>query len=503
MARHRIVVSLKKWWAMPTLRFPRMFPQQKITNVIFPCPHPLPLSQKERGEICNTSGVTLHFAGSFVVLTVLLLIAGCGGRGAQSASEGDENSSEGRALSVRTTPAQRRTIAETIDGLGTCEALLDKTAVVAPAMEGRVLDIIIKLGDAVKAGQPIVRLDPKLAEANLREKISTCDGLKDSLRLLKSLPRPEEQKSSRLAIEEADIALQKAESVVERLRPLRQRNEIPQQQMFEAELAVKQARLAKNKAENQLEVLLLGPRAEAVDEANAHVVAAEAEVALARSQLELLTLRSPIDGVAERITCKLGQTLAAGSPVGEVVDARQLEALIWLPTFHAASVRVGQAAEVFSADSPRKNENSRRDPVPGKVTFVGRVADPQTGSLPVRILIDNPQSRFTLGQTITAAITVREKADALAVPVGALDDLGAGPQLNAVRKGKTAVLHPNLGMKDKHWVEILETDLKPGEPVIVEGGYNLPEGIKVSCEDVSKTDKQNGTEERAGAAPTP
>jgi RND family efflux transporter MFP subunit len=439
---------------------------------------------------------------------MLVLIAGCGRRDAQNA---DENSTDDRAVPVRTLPAQRRTIAETIDGLGTCEALLDKTAVIAPVIEGQVLEILIKHGEAVKAGQPIVQLNPKLAEANLQEKISTRDGLKASMRLLQSLPRTEEQKSCRLAIEEANIAVQKAEAIVERLRPLKERNEIPQQQMFEAELAVEQAKLSQRKAENQLEVLLLGPRAEAVEEANAHIVAAEAGVAIARSQRELLTLRSPIDGVVDRVACKLGQTLAAGTPVGEVVDTRQLDVLIWLPAFEAAKIRVGRLAEVYSGDLPDRqnktselnNETSELNAVSGKVTFVGRVVDAQTGSLPVRVLIDNPQSRFALGQTVTAAIAVREKTDALAVPVEALDDLGAGPQLSVVRGGKTVVLHPGLGMRNNRWVEIQGTDLKPGEPVIVEGGYNLPEGTKVSAETASKSDDQNKTKPRDGAAPAP
>jgi len=44
------------------------------------------------------------------------------------------------------------------------------------------------------------------------------------------------------------------------------------------------------------------------------------------------------------------------------------------------------------------------------------------------------------------------------------------PQLSVIRDGKTVVLHPTLGMKNKNRVEINGTDLKPGEAVIVEGG---------------------------------
>jgi multidrug efflux pump subunit AcrA (membrane-fusion protein) len=454
--------------------------------------------------ICRYPSIIIFHASLFAVAMMLLMVAGCGHRDAQATPNAEEDSAEGRAVSVRTASAERRTIEETVSGLGTCEALLDKTALIAPAIEGQVLEILIKPGDTVKAGQPIVQLDPKLAEANLQEKISTRDGLKASLRLLQSLPRTEEQKSCRLAIDEAKIALQKAETIVERLRPLDERKEISHQQMFEAELAVGQARIALQRAENQLEVLLLGPRAEAVDEAKAHINTAEDGVMLARSQHDLLTIRSPIDGVVDRIACKLGQTLAVGAPIGEVVDTQQIDVLVWLPTFDAASTHIGQKAQVFSGDSlQRQNEGAELGAVSGKVSFVGHVVDPQTGSLPIRILIDNPKSHFAMGQTVTAAIAVREKSDVLAVPVEALDDLGAGPQISVVRDSKTVVLHPHLGMRNKQWVEIQDTDLKPGEAVIVEGGYNMPEGTKVSLENASKSGDQNKTEAHEGAAGAP
>jgi cobalt-zinc-cadmium efflux system membrane fusion protein len=187
-----------------------------------------------------------------------------------------------------------------------------------------------------------------------------------------------------------------------------------------------------------------------------------------------------------------------------VVDTRQLNVLVWLPAFDAANIHIGQQAEVYSGDSPqRQNESSELEAVSGKVSFVGHVVDPQTGSLPIRVSIDNPKSRFALGQTVTAAVAVREKTDALAVPVEAVDDLGAGPQLSVVRDAKTVVLHPRLGMRNKQWVEIQDTDLKPGEAVIVEGGYNMPEGTKVSLETASKAGDQNKTEPHDGAAPAP
>jgi multidrug efflux pump subunit AcrA (membrane-fusion protein) len=434
-------------------------------------------------------------------------LVGCHHRSEQANVKGDEtakegDSAEGAVVTARVANVQRRPISEAVFALGTCEALLDKSAVLTPAVEGQVSEILVKHGEKVKAGQPIVRLNAKLAEANLQEKISTVAGLKASLKLLQTLPRPEEQKSYQLAIDDAKVALQKAKAVAERLRPLRERGDIPEQQLSEAELTVEQSRLALEKAESQYKAAMLGPRPEAVDEAQSHIATAEAGVAVAQRQLDLLTLRSPIDGVIDRIACKLGQTLAVGALVAEVVEVKQLEVLAWLPAFEAARVHLGQSAEIRSGGASESKENLSNAAIPGKVTFVGGVVDPQTGSLPIRILIENSADHFALGQTVAAAIAVREKPDVLAVPTAALDDLGDGPRLNVVRDGKSVVLHPRLGIKNKEWVEIEGTDLKAGEAVVVEGGYNLPEGTKVAPASAAADGKSSAERPNSAAAAT-
>ena len=54
--------------------------------------------------------------------------------------------------------------------------------------------------------------------------------------------------------------------------------------------------------------------------------------------------------------------------------------------------------------------------------------------------------------------------------------------LVVIRDGKTVILHPKLGLKDDGWIAVSDTDLKPDEPVVVEGGYNLPDDTEVEVE---------------------
>lgn len=424
-------------------------------------------------------------AGRVVTLAafVALGLTGCHG-GSPPAGAKDEPSSKGEAahVTVKTEAARLGTLARTVEGLGRSEAIPEKLATLTPAVEGHVHALLVKQGETVKKGQPIVELDKAVALADLAEKTATRDGLKAAIGLLKALPRPDERRVNELAIEQAKVALDRATRLAERLKPLLARRETSDQQVFEAELAVTQAKLLLQTAEAQLRVMLIGPKPEAVAEAEAKVKTAEGAVEFSKAHLDYHTIRSPIDGVLDSLTCHPGQTIAIGAMVGEVVDTRQVHASVFLPASAALAVRVGQQAVVKTVDSrPEAGRSAAGDAPPseGKVDFVGRIADPQTGNLPVRVVVDNPKGLLTVGQTVGLTITVAEQKGVLEVPSVSILDLGEGPMLTVVRDGKTALLHPEVGASHGGWVAISGTDLKEGEPVIVEGGYNLPEGTPV------------------------
>lgn len=363
---------------------------------------------------------------------------------------------------------------------------MDQLAMLTPVIEGHVQSILVERGASVKAGQPVVELDRKLPTADLAEKIAVRDGAKATLELLLSLPRTEEQDISKLAIEQVRVTLDRAQSQLEHLKPLAERSEVSQQQLFDTEKAVEQARLQKESAEAQFRLSMAGPRAEAADEAKARILIADRAVETSQARLDFHTLRAPIDGVLQDLTCHPGQTIAAGTSVGEIVDSRQLYALAWLPVGRAHGVKVGQKATVAAAASAGESQEGDAGPgtltLPAEVVFVGEIADPQTGNLPIRCLVDNRESHLAVGQTVSVSITVQEESQVLCVPVAAIFDLGEGPLLNIVRDGKSVELHPHLGRAHGGWIAVLDTDLKEGEPLVVEGGYNLKDGTPLHVE---------------------
>ena len=402
---------------------------------------------------------------------------------------------------MRAEPARIGTLTLTVEGLGRCEAMPDHLATLTPAVEGHVHKLLVSQGDSVKNGQPIVELDRAVAQADLAEKTATRDGLRASLVLLQSLPRPEERKANELTIEQAKVAVEQAKVAAERLRPLLSRHEVSQQQLFDAERAVKQAVIQQEMAEATLHATMIGPRPEAVAEAEGKIKTADALVAFSRAHLEYHTIRAPIDGVLDSLTCHPGQTIAIGSLIGEVVDTRQVFASVWIPPRSISSLHVGQTARVRPADAGSPSSESsplEKDEMVGKVAFVGRVADPQTGNLPIRVLVNNHDGRLTIGESVRVSIVLEERPNVLQVPAAAVLDLGEGPVLSVVRDGKSVVLHAEAGTPHRGWVEVAGTDLKPGELVIVEGGYNLPEGTPVKLVGEEEKDKDKGDAEAKG-----
>jgi membrane fusion protein (multidrug efflux system) len=116
----------------------------------------------------------------------------------------------------------------------------------------------------------------------------------------------------------------------------------------------------------------------------------------------------------------------------------------------------------------------------GKVTFIGNAADPQTGNYPVRILMENGGTRLRLGQVVKTTVLLKNEDSQIAVPEAAIFDQGEGLLLAVVRDGKIKVLHPELGVSEDGNVAVAKTDLKEGEPVVVEGAYGVKDDTEAT-----------------------
>jgi len=87
---------------------------------------------------------------------------------------------------------------------------------------------------------------------------------------------------------------------------------------------------------------------------SANTAAAEADAALARAQLEQLTLKSPVDGLVYKLDVQLGQTLAAGDDSKIIVGASRQQARMFVESFWLDRLRVGDEYRVREAETGRE-----------------------------------------------------------------------------------------------------------------------------------------------------
>jgi RND family efflux transporter MFP subunit len=133
----------------------------------------------------------------------------------------------------------------------------------------------------------------------------------------------------------------------------------------------------------------------------AQVPAAEAELALAQSELKLYTVTAPIDGEIAWLDVSPGTVTWPGSLVwGEVIDLRELDVRCELSLAQVERLAVGQSAEIW-LDGKAEAAGT------GKIVFVGKVANRTSGLIPIVVRVANPEERLRAEITVK----VRFKAE--------------------------------------------------------------------------------------------
>jgi multidrug efflux pump subunit AcrA (membrane-fusion protein) len=118
------------------------------------------------------------------------------------------------------------------------------------------------------------------------------------------------------------------------------------------------------------------------------VLAAEGELSLAQSQLKLYTVTASIDGEIAWLDVSPGAVSWPGALIwGEIVDLRELDVRCELSPAQAEQIAVGQSAEVW-VDGKTEAVGT------GKVVFVGKVADRNSGFVPVVVRVANSQDKL-------------------------------------------------------------------------------------------------------------
>lgn len=392
-------------------------------------------------------------------------------------------------------------ITNTISASGSLAAL--NTVEVGSQVSGQVLKIYADYNDTVKAGQLIAELDPASFKAqvlqhtaNLESARASLYGVEAQIRNLNVsvISQKADIKSSKANVTKAAAVLKEAEKTYNRNKELFQRKLISASDLDSAETAYNSQKASYEMAvassevsEARLQSIYAQLDSAESDKkgAQARVAQNEAQLELAKIDLDRTKIYSPIDGVIIDRAVDEGQTVQASFSAPKLFviaqDLRKMQIDTAVDETDIGVVKEGQSV-TFTVDAYKTQ------------TFKGtvhqvRLSPNESSSVvtySVMVNVDNPDLLLKPGMTANSEILVGEKKDVLRLPIKAMyfkvpDDMkGMQKKLmenvtNAtdtlpvwVKNGneKPTVKTVKMGYSNQDYIEIPNGELKEGDVVI-------------------------------------
>ncbi|MFL9858923.1 efflux RND transporter periplasmic adaptor subunit [Paraburkholderia madseniana] len=305
---------------------------------------------------------------------------------------------------------------------------------------GKIIERRVRLGDVVKNGQIVARLDPADAQKNAA--------------------------SAQAQLEAAQHSLVYAKQQLDRDQAQAKENLIAPAQLEQTTNAYASAAAQRDQAAQQ--------------------------AALSKDQLQYTTLSADHAGVITAEQADTGQNVSAGQAVYNLAWSGDIDVVCDVPESALAALSVGQTAQVTLAALPGRSFNAR-------VRELSPAADPQSRTYRAKLTLDNPGPDVRLGMTADIALAAPSPSDSSAdaagnsaanasasqngsftVPATALFHDGARPAVWVVRAADNALeLRRVTVTRYNERTIVIGQGLKDGERVVLQGVHTVTAGEKV------------------------
>ncbi len=319
---------------------------------------------------------------------------------------------------VRVMTVMKLAAGETVSLTGTVQAQTEVNY--AFRIDGRMIDRPVRVGDAIRAGQLLARLDA--------------------------------------SNEEASLASARAQLAAARAQATEQRNNYNRQKQLLAQRFISQAAFDQIAANLQ--------------SAEAGVTSAQSQVELAQNRVSYTRLVADAPGTVAAIGAEPGEVVPAGRMVVQAARKEGRDAVFDVPA--QIKDRAPSNPEITVALTTDANVTAK-----GRVREVSPRADPITGTFKVRIGLIDPPASLRLGSTVTGSMRM-ETAAAIELPGSALVRAGAQSAVWIVDpKTETVAQRPiRVAGHDADRVVVAE-GLEQGDLVVTAGVQALHAGQKV------------------------
>ena len=192
------------------------------------------------------------------------------------------------------------------------------------------------------------------------------------------------------------------------------------------------------------------------------------ELALAKQQLADTIVYAPMEGVVQEKKTSVGEYLAAGAPVVDLVRIDPLRLQVNVPEREAHNIKNGQSVRVTVEGDP--------DSYLGYIKRLSPTITEQNRMLSVEADVRN-NGRLRPGEFVKAEIVTNQTASAITVPPNAIVTFAGIDKVIIVEGGKALEKAVTLGRRGSDWVEI-KAGVNVGQSVVIDPG-NLQSGQSV------------------------
>jgi RND family efflux transporter MFP subunit len=207
-------------------------------------------------------------------------------------------------------------------------------------------------------------------------------------------------------------------------------------------------------------------------QAEAALADAGARRALATEQVAKTEARAPFAGVVSRRFASAGDTVQPGADLYAIVDPTRLRLAATVPAERLGELRPGVGVTFEVTGYPGETFT-------GAIDRVNPVADAATRQVGLYVTLPNPGGRLVAGLFAEGRVLTHAR-DALALPLGAVDETGLAPAVTRVREGRVERVDVQLGLRDER-LEMVEvrSGLAAGDLVVTGAARGLAPGTTV------------------------
>jgi membrane fusion protein (multidrug efflux system) len=209
-----------------------------------------------------------------------------------------------------------------------------------------------------------------------------------------------------------------------------------------------------------------------LDDATASLKVAEANLSVARSRFIKTRIVAPFDGIVGTRKVSVGTFLRAGQAITELANLDQIRIEFSAPERFIAQLKKGAEVTVSTPVYPEYK-------VLGKIIAIEPVLNPETRTVQVVALVQNPGQKLHPGMSANVSVLLSERPDALTIPNEAVFAAGDQSFVFVVKPDSSVARVPiTMGLQLPDVVEVVQ-GLEAGGEVVSAGHQKLFDGAKV------------------------